>query len=69
MKNYELMERLSRMPAGAEIEVSAIMTMEEFENNDIMQEDEEGTLYSLIREVEDVENVGDRIYMNTREAR
>ena len=57
------------MPAGAEIEVSAIMTMEEFENNDIMQEDEEGTLYSLIREVEDVENVGDRIYMNTREAR
>lgn len=69
MKNYELMERLSRMPAGAEIEVSAIMTMEEFENNDIMQEDEEGTLYSLIREVEDVENAGDRIYMNTREAR
>ncbi|MEY8366109.1 hypothetical protein AALA22_10775 [Anaerovoracaceae bacterium 41-7] len=67
MKNYELMEKLSSMPAGAEIKVSAIMTMEEFENGDIIQEDEEGALYSLIREVEGVENAGDRIYMNTRE--
>lgn len=69
MKNYELMERLSSMPAGAEVEVSAIMTIEELENNPIMEEDEEGTLYSLTRKVEDVENVGDRIYMNTSEAR
>ncbi|WP_251616180.1 hypothetical protein [Senimuribacter intestinalis] len=69
MKNYELMERLSSMPAGAEIEVRAIMTIEEFKNSDIMQEDEEGALYGLTRGVEDVENDGNRIYMYTREVR
>lgn len=63
MKNYELMEQLSSMPAGAEVKASALMTIEELENGQIMQEDENGTVYDVTREIANAENAEDEIYL------
>lgn len=56
MKVYELMDRLSKFPAGAEISICTTMTTEELEEHDLLETDEDGIeLYSVSGKADDVE--------------
>ncbi len=47
MKVFELMEQLSKMPAGAEIEFSTAMTVDEFLKGDQSEGDNNEVLYEV----------------------
>lgn len=61
MKNYELIEKLSKLPAGAEVEINGVF--DETEVRDM--EEEERNLFGVIKTVESVETFGEnRIFLN-----
>ena len=61
MKNYELIEKLSKLPAGAEVEINGVF--DETEVRDM--EEEERNLFGVIKAVESVEPFGEnRIFLN-----
>ncbi len=65
MRVFELMEQLSRMPAGAEVEVSMLVTVEELIKNDVIECDGEVS-YSLKTSIVEVEKVSNgEIYIYT----
>lgn len=70
MKVYELMDRLSEMPAGTEISICTTMTTEELKEHDFLEEDKDGIeLYSVGGKADDVElTCGNRvnIYANMK---
>ena len=70
MKVYELMDRLSEFPAGAEISICTTMTTEELEEHDLLETDEDGIeLYSVSGKADEVElTCGNRvnIYANMK---
>lgn len=61
MKNYELIEKLSKLPAGAEVEINGVF--DETEVRDM--EEEERNIFGVIKAVESVETFGEnRIFLN-----
>ena len=65
MKVYELMERLSEMPAGAVVTVSTVLSSEDLEGHDVLEQTDAGeNLYSLTGKVDDVDEAHKgRIYL------
>lgn len=61
MKNYELIEELCKLPAGAEVEINGVFD----ETEVIDMEEEERNLFGVIKDVESVETFGEnRIFLN-----
>lgn len=64
MRVFELMERLSEMPAGATVEFERITSVEELVKNEVIMDDD-GRFYNFNANVSDVEKISDncvRIY-------
>ncbi|MBR5782888.1 MAG: hypothetical protein IKY33_01530 [Clostridia bacterium] len=60
MKVYELMDLLSRQPAGAEISVNTVMTSEELEEHEILEQTEAGeNLYRVTGVIDDVDKASE----------
>ena len=63
MKVFELMNELSALPAGADIEVRGIMTLKEFEEL-VQADDGYGDGKIIERKIDSVEEVGEnRVYI------
>lgn len=61
MKVYELMTELAKMPAGAEVEFTTLMTLAEFAELHTDVVDENGKdLYRVSGEIKDVEKISDK---------
>ena len=61
MKNYELIEKLSKLPAGADVEINGVF--DETEVRDM--EEEERNLFGVIKAIECVETFDEnRIFLN-----
>ncbi len=67
MKNYELMQLLGSMPAGAEVRMNIILTLEDVESSpEIDVDSNDQTMYSYSAEVKDLDSDGDKtIYLYT----
>ena len=65
MKVYELMERLSAMPAGAEAVIRAVMTAEELSEHEVLEQTEAGeNLYSVTAKLDDIDKANEkRVYL------
>lgn len=64
MKNYELITKLSELPAGAEIVCSGVETVDSLTNNEACGENEIGSKeYSMTKTIVDVDLEGKRIYL------
>ena len=55
MKVYELMEKLSEMPSGANIRFRTLMTLQEFSECEVVDSDDGRDLYAVNKTVSDVE--------------
>ena len=55
MKVFELMAELSKMPAGAEVEFSTIMTIPELISNGVADSDGNNVYYEVRAEIVEVE--------------
>lgn len=65
MKVYELMGELSKLPSGAEVSGSAMLTTSELESGCRMGNDDDGeTLYSVCRNLECVDHDGHRVFLS-----
>ncbi len=63
MRVFELMEQLSKMPAGAEVEVSMLVAVEELVKNEAIACDGEVS-YSLKRSIVEAEKASnEQIYL------
>lgn len=61
MKVYEVMAELAKMPAGAEVEFTMLMTLAEFAELPTDEADENGKdLYRVSGEIKDVEKISDK---------
>ncbi len=64
MKNYELIAKLSELPAGAEVMCSGIETLDSVTNEQSVGEDDLGNKeYPITRTLADVDLEGKRIYL------
>lgn len=65
MKVYELMNELAKMPSGAEVLCSGNFTVKELKNEENCGNNDNGErLYSFSKDVQDVDNVGEGVYIN-----
>ena len=55
MKVYELMEKLSQMPSGANIRFRTLMTLQDFAECGVVDSDDGRDLYAVDRAVSDAE--------------
>lgn len=55
MKVYELMEKLSQMPSGANIRFRTLMTLQEFAECGVVDSDEGRDCYAIDKAVSDAE--------------
>lgn len=60
MKVFELMEKLSKLPAGAEVEVSNCKTLKEFTKCEIVDNIDSEDLYDIRGKVSQVEPGDDK---------
>lgn len=60
MRVFELMKQLSEMPAGAEVEFSTLMAVEELVKNEIFGCDEEVS-YSVQKSIVEAEKVSENL--------
>lgn len=67
MKVYELMQQLSKMPAGATVEFNHLMSIEELTENGVETTDEGTAYYSYTAEIKDMDISGgkDTVYLYT----
>ena len=56
MKVFELMAKLAKAPAGAEVEFSHIMTLKEFTEKEIVDSDDGGDMYHISGTISSVES-------------
>lgn len=64
MRNYELIAKLSELPAGAEIMCSGVETVDSLTNNDALGENDMGSKeYLMTKTIVDVDVEGKRIYL------
>ena len=64
MKNYELIAMLSELPAGAEVMCSGCETIDNFTSSEPLGHDDMGNnVYSISRELKDVDLEGKDIYL------
>ena len=64
MKNYELIAKLSELPAGAEVMCSGIETLDSVTKEQFVGEDDFGNKeYPITRTLADVDLEGERIYL------
>ncbi len=64
MKVFELMNKLSKLPAGADVEFERITSVEELVKNEIIMDDD-GRFYVFTANISDVEEIREdcvRIY-------
>lgn len=55
MKVYELMEKLSKMPSGADVRFRTLMTLKEFSDCEIADSDDGRDLYAIDKKVSDAD--------------
>lgn len=58
MKVFELMAELSKMPAGAEVEFSCILTIPELIDGGVQDRDGDDVFYELRAKIAQVEEIG-----------
>ena len=65
MRVYELMEQLGKMPAGAEVTASTVVSAEEIMEHDVLEQTEAGeNLYSVTGAIDCLEEASQgRVYM------
>lgn len=55
MKVYELMEKLSEMPSGANVRFRTLMTLQEFSECEVVDSDDGRDCYAVNKTVSDAE--------------
>lgn len=63
MKVFELMNKLAEMPAGADVEISAVMTVEDLTASGVYDTENDKALYSLKREVSEAEEASGTVFL------
>lgn len=63
MKVFELMNKLAEMPAGADVEISAVMTVEDLTASGVYDTENDKALYSLNRSVSEVEEAPGTVFL------
>lgn len=61
MKVYELINELSKCPAGADVEFSTEMTLAEFASRPVVDNVDDADLYNVSGAVKDVDVIGDSL--------
>ena len=61
MKVYELINELSKLPAGAEVEFSTLMTLEEFAKSPVIDSIDGKDCYRIEASIKEVEPVSDKL--------
>ena len=61
MKVYELISKLSKMPAGADVEFNTITTVEELKTCERVDETDDDVVYRLAGIIQDIEAIDDTL--------